>query len=320
MALSIGVIGHTGFVGSELLRSLPNAHGFNSKNVTDAEGARFNILYCAAAPGSMFQANKHPDRDAERIQALIASLKNMRAEQFVLISTIAVLERFDGGYTEADCVYQDIVPYGSNRRRLEEFCQAHFPRCLIVRLPALFGTGLAKNFIFDLLNPMPTMLTAATIEILRGGLPPPLRHLVSKIYNPDSKLGMEVIDRVALAAHPMRAALEVEAGGLGVNAVMFHNRKTTYQFYELACLANDIELAREAELYLLHLAPAPLQAAAIYSTLIGSEMPETNAPVHFEDMRTCRAALWGSEGPYQKDGVAVLTKLEAFFRQQRQVA
>jgi nucleoside-diphosphate-sugar epimerase len=107
-----GVLGHTGFVGATLMRALPGAQGFNSRTATEARGARFGTLYCAAAPGSMFEANKRPDQDAARIDALIDALHEMRADRFVLISTIAVLDRFDGGYTEADPVYQESTPYG----------------------------------------------------------------------------------------------------------------------------------------------------------------------------------------------------------------
>ncbi|WP_319544257.1 NAD-dependent epimerase/dehydratase family protein [Ruegeria conchae] len=313
LQFDIGILGHSGFVGSTLARALPDAHRFNSRTVQNAEGQRFDTLYCAAAPGSMFEANKYPDCDAQRIDALIASLSRMQARRFVLISTIAVLDRFDGGYTETNANYQETVAYGVNRRRLEQACQAHFPQCLIVRLPALFGPGLMKNFIFDLMNPMPTMLNSAAYEKLETQLPASLTPTLGKIYSADDAVGMYVIDRAALAALPDRAELTAEADHVGINAVMFHNCQTTYQFYEMTRLNSDINLALEAGLDVLHLAPEPLMASEVHRALIGRNMPETAGKLHQEDMRTQHAGLFGQNGPYNRSGDDVLAALTSFF-------
>ncbi len=44
-----------------------------------------------------------------------------------------------------------LPPYGYNRYNLEKFILENFD-ALIIRLPALFGLGLKKNIIFDLMN------------------------------------------------------------------------------------------------------------------------------------------------------------------------
>jgi hypothetical protein len=43
-------------------------------------------------------------------------------------------------------------PYGKHRFIFERWCRNTFKNCLIVRLPALFGVGLKKNCLFDLLE------------------------------------------------------------------------------------------------------------------------------------------------------------------------
>ncbi|WP_092685106.1 hypothetical protein [Albimonas donghaensis] len=88
------------------------------------------------------------------------------------ISSIAVLEDFAGRDDEGSERFQQALAYGRRRRMLETFCAERFPRCSIVRLPALFGPGLRKNFIFDPMNPMPSMLPEAKLADLCDGLGP----------------------------------------------------------------------------------------------------------------------------------------------------
>lgn len=313
-AIETAVIGHTGFVGSTLMRTLPGAQGYNSRTVAQAEGTIFGTLYCAAAPGSMVRANKMPAQDAAHIDSLIASLHRMRAERFILISTIAVLERFDGGYTETHAAYQTSTPYGLHRRRLEVAVRRQFPNCLIVRLPALFGPGLAKNFLFDLINPLPSMLNTALYDTLITGLSARLRAALAAIYTYDPQLGFFMIDRTVLAACPERMTLTEQADRLGVNAVRFHHHEARYQFYQMDRLKADIDLALDAGLDVIHLAPPPLQTATVYTALKGGDMPHTTARLHREDMRTAHAGLWGMTGAYNRKPEDVLTALTAFYR------
>lgn len=167
-----GLIGHTGFVGQTLSRQHRFAAPFNSASISQAAGQDFATVVCAAAPGSMFEASRFPERDAKAIDGLISRLSSFRAKRFVLISTIAMLARFDGQATESTTAFQTEVPYGVNRRRLEVFCAGHFKDCLILRLPALFGPGLRKNFLFDMLNPVPSMLPPLRHAALLADLPP----------------------------------------------------------------------------------------------------------------------------------------------------
>jgi len=184
-----GLIGHTGFVGSALLRQARFAACFNSANIATIAGQAFGTLVCAAAPGSMLEASRAPERDAAQIDALIARLATVRAERFVLISSIAVLADFAGGDDEATQAFQQELAYGRHRRALEAFVEENFPGSLIIRLPALFGAGLRKNFLFDLMNPVPSLLTEAKRDALIGAL--------EAVGAGTDNLGVAVEDRVA---------------------------------------------------------------------------------------------------------------------------
>jgi hypothetical protein len=265
----------------------------------------------------MLEANRAPERDAAQIEGLIAHLSGVRAERFVLISSIAVLADFAGGDDESTAAFQQTLAYGRNRRALEAFVEDHFPRSLIIRLPALFGPGLRKNFLFDLLNPVPSLLPETRHADLVAALPASLAGWVKGLYAADPVTGMLKLERAALNAAPRRAALEDAVTELGFAATQFHKPDTTYQYYDTRRLWQDIGIALDAGLAHLHLTAEPLTAAAIHARLTGRAMPQTPARLHHEDMRTRHAELWGAAGPYQFSAAATLDALAAFFTSER---
>ena len=147
------LIGYTGFVGSSLNRAAEFHAFYNSKNIGEIQDESFDIVICAGAPAVKWKANKFPEQDDQAIDALIEHLRSIKsAKLFVLISTIDVYPVSIGHAEDFSCDSQDNHTYGKNRLRLEKFVQGHFPNFLVIRLPALFGPGLKKNYIFDLLN------------------------------------------------------------------------------------------------------------------------------------------------------------------------
>lgn len=312
-SLADALIGKSGFVGSQLAAQHDFAAQFNRANIGQAAGHSFGTLACAAAPGSMFAANRDPDGDADAIDAVIAALSGVRARRVVLISTIAVLARFDGQDTEETDAFQTETPYGLNRRRLEVFCADRFESCLILRLPALFGPGLRKNFIFDILNPVPAMLTGDRMAQILDILPGSLGAAMTRLYDLDTERGLHVVDRDRIAALPERVALEAALIDSGFSARAFTNPESTFQYYNLTKLWEDISRGLEAGAGLLHIAPEPLRAGDVHLTLTGQAMAPNSAPIHQEDMHTRHAELWGRGGPYSAGADQVLAGLRRFF-------
>lgn len=313
------IIGHSGFVGGTLAQQHSFFAHFNTSNISDIGGQEFDTLVCAAAPGSMFAANREPERDREQINALLESLNAVRARRFVLISSIAVLADFAGKDDEGSKAFQEVLAYGRHRRALEAFVEDTFEDSLVVRLPALFGRGLRKNFIFDLLNPIPTMLTEAKLEGLSTVLVPSVFDQLRGFYAPDPATGMMKLDRAALDNDPMRASLEEAAITHGFAATQFHNPATTYQYYNMNRLWSDIEVVLGAGLRHVHLVSEPLKTASIHRRLTGRDMPESDACQHHEDMRTRHAELWGKQGPYLENADTVLDQLAAFYASERRI-
>jgi hypothetical protein len=145
------LIGHTGFVGGNLAKQRHFDGSFNSRNIGDLRNASAKLLVCAGVQAKKWWANQHPDEDWRGIQSLLDVLKTCRVERFVLISTIDVYP-IPCGVNEETSLEGDNHAYGVHRRRVEEFVRERFSTHNVIRLPGLFGTGLKKNVIFDLLH------------------------------------------------------------------------------------------------------------------------------------------------------------------------
>ncbi|MEX1025332.1 MAG: pyridine nucleotide transhydrogenase [Planctomycetota bacterium] len=147
------LIGHTGFVGGNLVEQ---AGGFtdcyNSKNVEDLAGRSFELVVCAGAPAVKWKANQEPDADRASLARLRHALERVRAEELILISTVDVFPEPIGVDEASPLSRESGQPYGLHRLWLEDFVRERFGRTTIVRLPALFGRGLKKNAIYDLLH------------------------------------------------------------------------------------------------------------------------------------------------------------------------
>lgn len=150
--MKTALIGHTGFVGTTLLRQRSFDSLYRSTNIEAIAGQRFDLVVCAGAPAQKWLANREPEADRASIQRLMDSLANVEARRFVLVSTVDV-------FADPQAVDEDsLVPeeglhaYGRHRRMLESFVQERFADHCVLRLPGLVGPGLRKNVIYDLLN------------------------------------------------------------------------------------------------------------------------------------------------------------------------
>lgn len=148
-----GLIGHTGFVGSNLRAYRGFDALYNSTNIEDIRGARFDRLVCAGVSAVKWLANREPETDRARIARLISALSAVNAREFILVSTIDVYPNPEAEADEQTAInHAANHAYGRHRRELEIWAASHFPRAHILRLPALFGAGLRKNALYDLLR------------------------------------------------------------------------------------------------------------------------------------------------------------------------
>jgi hypothetical protein len=150
--MKTALIGYTGFVGSNLKQQYDFTDLYNSKNFQDMKDQEYDLVVCAGISAVKWMANKEPIKDLESIKALESILSTVSARQFVLISTIDVYATTQILDESFDCASISNHAYGTHRLAFENFCTDKFSDCTIARLPGLFGGGLKKNVIYDLLN------------------------------------------------------------------------------------------------------------------------------------------------------------------------
>lgn len=311
------LVGYSGFVGGTLSRTQSFDGLYNSRNIGEIAGQSFDLVVCAAAPATMWAANQDPARDKANLDGLFAALQQAHVGHFVLISTIAVLDNPSAGYDEVNAAYETAKAYGRNRRELEANVAGHFAQSHILRLPALFGPGLKKNFLFDLLNPAPSFIKPEAWEKVMAAVSGSEQGLLTSYYALDEGLGMLGLDRARLDATDDLVRVNAIFSGLNMVARNFTNSASEFQYYNMERLAGDIATVVEAGVDVVNICSQPLLAADICLELTGERFDNSQAAEVHEDMRSVHAGLFGGSGPYLFDAETVKGDLRAFFAGQR---
>ena len=302
------LVGSTGFVGGNLRAKHTFAAVCHSSDIAAQYGTQPDLCVYAGVPAAMFLANADPEADMEVMRTARENLRKIAPKSLVLISSIAVFADSRGRY-EDDAPDTDGLPaYGRNRLQLEQWVRADFNDALIVRLPALYGAGLKKNFLFDLHTITPAMLK-----------PEKYNELAEKL--PLVKTGYTLADNgfYKLNGTADKTALKEFFAGNDFNALAFTDSRSRYQFYNLGRLWQDIETARAAGLTMLHLCTPPISAAEVYTAATGkadwtNELPKS--PFDY-DLRSRYAAVLGGSGDYLCTKEEELDDVTHFLREWR---
>lgn len=146
------LIGHSGFVGGNLVRQTTFTNFYRSTDIETIEGKEFDLLVCSGVTAVKWWANKNAEEDRGRIDKLIGHLQKVTARRVFIISTVDVYPVSTGVDESFDCHKANNHAYGTNRLYFEDAMLAQFPEAMIPRLGGLFGPGLKKNLIFDLMH------------------------------------------------------------------------------------------------------------------------------------------------------------------------
>mgnify|MGYP001062379181 FL=1 len=302
------LVGSTGFVGGNLRAKHTFAAVCHSSDIAAQYGTQPDLCVYAGVPAAMFLANADPEADMEVMRTARENLRKIAPKSLVLISSIAVFAD-SRGRCEDDAPDTDGLPaYGRNRLQLEQWVREDFNDALIVRLPALYGAGLKKNFLFDLHTITPAMLK-----------PEKYNELAAKSLL--VKTGYTLADNgfYKLNGTVDKAALKAFFAASDFNALAFTDSRSRYQFYNLGRLWSDMEAARAADVKLLHLCTPPVSAAEVYTAVTGkadwtNELPKS--PFDY-DLRSRYAAVLGGSGDYLCTKEEELDDVTNFLREWR---
>lgn len=154
--MRVAVVGSSGFVGSYLFKALESESiyvtGFNSSSSPDElRDGEFDMALVAAPHAKKWWANANRDADEQLVRGVIHQIALLGAPRVILYSTIDVFPELNGVDESADCT-ATVEPYGRNRFILEQGIRRLCNELTVMRLPGLFGLGLKKNVLHDLLN------------------------------------------------------------------------------------------------------------------------------------------------------------------------
>ncbi len=303
--MKTAIVGHTGFVGSNLASLHRFDYCFNSGNICEAYDLRPDLLVYAGLRAEMFLANRDPLADLESVRRAAENIRRIAPYRVVLISTVAVYGNTFKRTEDTVMELGGLPAYGLDRYFLECYVQDNFKDSLIVRLPAIFGRNLKKNFLYDFIHIIPKMLKPEKYEKLSH------RPLIRDAYVLQDNgfyvcrdLGTE--ERKALK----QAFLED-----GFTAVNFTDSRSRYQFYNLAHLWEHITIALENGIRKINLVTEPVETGELYRYLTGHEFCNYLPAVPYDyDLRTVYDGLFGGHDGYIYDKGHMLAEIRDYVK------
>jgi hypothetical protein len=304
------LVGYTGFVGSNLYRQHKFNRLFNSKNITESFGSNPDLCVYAGVRSEKFTADKFPKEDLSHINETIKNIKNIDPKKLVLVSTVDVIKSMQDKDVYEDTLYETdkLTPYGKNRLFLEnEVCKL-YPATHVIRLPALFGEDLKKNFIYDLKNFIPVMLKNEKFEELYAKA-----SLLGDFYMEDENGFFRLIKNISNDDKTMLKTLFEE---IGFSALHFTDSRSKFSFYNLKHLWGHIEILINNDITLAHMATEPVSAneifQAVYSKLFINEI--MLQPFDYTFFKTKYNKIFGGENGYIFKKERIITEIREFIK------
>lgn len=311
------LVGYTGFVGSNLATNAEFTWKINTKNKEEASGKKPDLLIYAGLRAEKFLANKDPEGDLQTIKDAMAQMKKIRPKKLVLISTVDVYQKPVNVDEDTPIDTKGLLPYGANRYQLEQMVRETWEDALIVRLPGLYGKNLKKNFIYDMIHVIPSMLKEEKyLELAkRSSL---VEESYYKLDNGFYKCRItEKQNRTAKEEYAVEE-LKQEFVSLEFSALNFTDSRGVFQFYNLANLWEDIQTALKNDIRLLNIATEPVCVADIYEKIADRTFDNriTDTPPYY-DYRSKHAEVFGGRNGYFTEKETILKDIADFVKRSK---
>lgn len=283
------LVGYTGFVGSNLTLKHTFDGLYNTKNISDAFYTRPELLIYAGLRAEKFLANNNQQKDYQSIEEAIYNIKKINPQKLVLISTVDVYQNPINVNEDSIMETSALLPYGLHRLALEQYVEQYFNDYLIVRLPGLFGKNIKKNFIYDFINYIPSLLN----ETKYGELASKSKMIKSVYIKQENGFYKCFCD------NKKRSDLKLEFEKVGFSALNFTDSRGVFQFYNLANLWQDINIALEHGIKKINLSTEPISIGEIYQCLTGNVfINKLTGKPPFYDIRSKYADFYGGKNGY----------------------
>jgi hypothetical protein len=298
------LVGYTGFVGSNLCKKYNFDKLHNSKNIEEAFGTNPDLCVYCGVRAEKFLANSEPEKDFNIILNAIENIKKINPKNIVLISTADVYKNTVDVDENTLIETEGLQPYGKNRYYLEEWVKNNQKDYHIIRLPGLFGENIKKNFIYDLINVLPSMLSGEKYNELSKK-----DALIKKHYvicgNGFYKCVFENEHEKTLLIQAFEKA--------GFSALNFTDSRAVFQFYNLSYLWEHINISIAEKIRLLNMAVEPVCADEVYFAVKGKHfVNEMAQAVPKYDLKTIHSDAFGGKKGYIFDRQEVLQDVTSF--------
>lgn len=303
------LVGSTGFVGSNLQNSYSFDELYNSRNIIEAYGKCPDLLIYSGVPAQKFLANKEPEKDFEIIKGAIDNIKKINPKEIVLISTIDVYKKPVNVDEDTKIDTENLQPYGYNRFYLEKWVSENINNHLIVHLPGLYGKNIKKNFIYDMIHIIPSMLTYEKYQELLN------KDNLIKDYYEKQENGFYKVKELTKSEESI---LKEYFNNVEFSALNFTDSRGKFQFYNLKYLWEHIQIAREKNIRVLNLATEPVEISEIYEYIkkkkfvneIAKNIPNYN-------FRTKYSEIFNGKSGYIFDKKFILEDIKKFVNENK---
>ena len=167
---NIALIGSTGSIGQEIFNQLSKKDNvridtFTRKNIENLLNSKYDIVICAAPSSGKLKTNLGLDNSDKDIEKLCKVIKEVKTENFILISSQAAINEED-------------KQYGKVQKRVLDSVLVHHSNHTVYLVDTLYGTSLNKGFISDIIMNQWSFLSDELIQKL-----PELTNYYKKIEN-----------------------------------------------------------------------------------------------------------------------------------------
>ena len=282
------LVGSTGFVGKNLLETHFFSAQCHSKDVVQYYQSKPDLCIYAGVPSAMYVANSNPEKDYSIVKQAMENIRGIGAKKIVLISTVAVYHETKS--VDENCLIkiEKLSAYGRNRAILEKWIRKEFPNSTIIRLPALYGNGLKKNFLYDLKTIIPKILTQERYCSLSH-----INKGIMANYKKRSDGFFELRDNTS------KEELYSFFKKSEFNALSFTDSRSIFQFYPLQNLWTDINKILLEDIKTINLVTPPISVRELFYKVTGNYSWENQLTSYYDyDIRTIYAKLFGQKEYY----------------------